>query len=509
MRAWTGRIALMMVFGVVVALVAILPAASGIAEPARPFHQTVPFVAADSATGSTSGSPNSAAGKLVGDLTTAASDEARTTVINSVFDALHIGVYGADGTTIVSGAEKSSQDYYFYDAETATMAASFGRADRWSFDDLATLFNQTKVLNMPITAVQLQMAVSNTIQQAQGHTAEAAWLSPLLVQELGLKHLPADDLTASFATSAPVLDALQRTLIVSDLLIALPHANTQVAASSNLAEASNGILKQAPVTAQAACGDFHGTEAIRNIGKFAAGFIDIAGKAIQAVAFPLDALHGSVLAFSIKVEALADNLKTHYGHETAGTPLEFPVRVSMLDNLPKKLIDCGWMAGLTFPKKGPIPLIKMDWDTGALESHGTTTCGVSCQITNDDGIATLKFQPKQEQAPYTGPLTSETGRVEASAQFLTSLGNMFGGVNEAVTPKSADFVWNVEWHSQGAWEGQMTMTWDDQNRSSQGTTDVRFEVALPAPGEGDIHTNVYTITKAIMNYSDSQHGCAT
>jgi hypothetical protein len=180
----------------------------------------------------------------------------------------------------------------------------------------------------------------------------------------------------------------------------------------------------------------------------------------------------------------------------------------MLDEVTQTQIECGWMAGITYPKQGPIPNIKIQWDYDTLQQHGTITCGLDCQQTGDDGIATLVFQPKQEQAPYTGPLTSETGRVEANALYLSSLGNMYGPVSEAATPKLVDFVWNVEWHAKGTWEGTVTDTWTaDGQEFAHGTANVKFELALASPGEGDSHTNIYKLTQASMQWDQSLEDC--
>ncbi len=86
---------------------------------------------------------------------------------------------------------------------------------------------------------------------------------------------------------------------------------------------------------------------------------------------------------------------------------------------------------------------------------------------------------------------------------------MFGPVNEFATPRLADITWEVGWHEKGAWTGQISMKWTSPNATAEGTTDVRFELGLAAPGEGAIHTNVYQITKATMQWSDTNAGCPT
>lgn len=507
MGSGAGRFGLTLALGVVAAVIAILPSTAGVAEPSLSYRQTVPLIAADSAPGSSPAAPNSGAGKLATDLNAAPTNQARVDVLHRVFNALHIGVYRGNGTVIVSGAETSAQDFYFYEPEVEMMAFSLARADRWSYDDLARYLNGVKVLNVEVTSEQLQAAVTATIREAQVHSSEAAWLSPLLVQQLGLNHSPVDDLSSPSATSVGRLDALQRTLILDDLLIGLPRADGLVAARSNLVVESQGILRESPVTAQGVCNDFKGSKPARNIGKFAAGLVSLAGKAVKAVSLPLDAHHGVAMAYSVKVEALADNLKTHYGHESPGSELRFPVLVRMLDALSETQIECGWIAGLTFPQQGPIPNVKIAWDGGALESHGKITCGVSCKQTGDDGIATLLFQPKQEQAPYDGRVTSEKGLLEANALYLSSLGNIFGAVSEVATPKTANFVWEVERHAKGTWEGQVTLTWttDDAEVEASGetTTQVRFELGLAAPGELEERTEVFQLTQGTVVWSQS------
>ncbi len=496
------RVALMTAVAVMIGLVAILPSAPGAAEPAGQYRQFAPMLVADSAASPVTA--NAQAAQLAADLVTATTDDARSAVLYKVFDTLHIGVYAGDGTPIVSGAETSAQDFYFYELETDIMAASLGRADRWSFEDLAAFLNKPGVLSggVTVTGEQLQTVLTNVIHDSEQSPDDAMSFLPLLVRELGLQHSPADDVTAS-DTSAATLDALQRQLLLSDLLMTLPHGDAQIMATS-LPEDTNGILRRSGVTAQNVCTDFKGGKAARNLGKFAAGFVEIAGKVISIVAAPVDLSHGLTLALGVKVEALTDNLKTHYGHEEPGAELQFPVRVRMLDQVTQTQIDCGWMAGVEYPKQGPIPNIKIEWDTTTLEQHGKITCGVSCQQTGDDGIATLIFDPKQEAKPYgEGRLTSEKGRVEANALYLSSLGNSFGSVNEVVTPKTADFVWEVEWHAKGAWEGTITMNWDQDGDVASGTAQVRFELGLAAPGEGDVHTNVYQLTEGSVQWTQS------
>lgn len=498
------------VLGTIAICGAVIPASSGSANgPEVKYRQVTPMVASDSATGSPGGSSGSNAHDLVMALINADSETDAEASLNTIFGTLGIGVYQANGTQVVGGAEKSSEDFYYYDAEIQTMASSFARGERWSFDDIAAFLNIKGLLadNATVAATEVRAAVVGAINAAAANPSGAGLFEMELVRELGLQHSPSDDLSlASGDTSAMTLDAIQRAVILDDFLITLPRVIQQVAASNLLAD-SRGIFQPSAVHAAANCGNFAGPKAVRGLGNFAAGFVEVAGTVIKAITLPLDAFHGAGLAYGVDVQALSDNLKTHYGHENPGQQLTFQVRVRMLDEVPQKEVDCGWLAGLTFPQQGPIPGVKVEWDTGTLESHGAVTCGVACQQTGDDGIATLLFQPKQETAPYTGPLASERGRVEATAYYLSSLGNMFGPVSDVVTPKTADILWQVEWHSKGSWVGQIHTEWDVDRRVATGTLNVRFDIALPAPGEGDSHTDVYQMTLGSSDWSQTLDGC--
>ena len=511
MTRWFGQFVALAGLGVVAAAIAVIPVSPGSANgPTMKYRQVAPMVAGDSVAGPATNPGDSSASDAVTRLTDAGTAQARESAINDIFGTLGIGVYSSNGTQVVGGAEKSAQDFYYYQQETQIMAASFDRGERWSFDDIAAFLNIDGLLadNATVTAAQVRTAVSRAIDAAANNPTAPGSFEPELVRQLGLKHSPPDDLAvASSDTSAMNLDAVQRAVILDDFLITMPRVSEQVAATSNLAAQSRGILRQTSVTAAANCGNFAGPKAVRGLGNFAAGFVEVAGTVIKAITLPLDAFHGAGLAYGVDVEALSDNLKTHYGHEEAGKQLQFQVRVRMLDEVPQKEVDCGWLAGLTFPQQGPIPGVKVEWDTGALESHGSVTCGVACQQTGDDGIATLLFQPKQEKAPYTGPLASEKGRVEATAYYLSSLGNMFGPVSDVVTPKTADILWQVEWHSKGSWVGQIHTQWDVEGRVATGTLNVRFDIALPAPGEGDTHTDVYQMTLGSSDWSQTLDDC--
>src|SRR5690606_4720168 len=156
---------------------------------------------------------------------------------------------------------------------------------------------------------------------------------------------------------------------------------------------------------------------------------------------------------------------THYGsagHEPgAGGALHFRVKVEMLDDVGELLTHCGWLAGIQFPEKGPIPNVKMVWmDSGNLADHGTIECGADCQQPGPDGIATLTFIPKDEARPGEGWQVEETGVVSGTALYQSASSNTVGRVNEMATGKSGMTRWFVTRHEQPGWNVTMHLEYN-------------------------------------------------
>jgi len=141
----------------------------------------------------------------------------------------------------------------------------------------------------------------------------------------------------------------------------------------------------------------------------------------------------------------------HYGHEQPGKELHFRTLVNMRDQLPDTVVKCGWMLGVEFPKKGPIKDVTMLWIYGPeLEEHGEVVCDKStCRKTGPDGIATLVFKPKNEVPPYgVGGEYNVGGGIVANAFYLSRHRNVLGWVNQIITPKTATFWYQINFHLQ-------------------------------------------------------------
>ena len=237
MGRWAGKAALVAGFVLVLAVVGLLPSATTRAEPSPAYRQFVPLIASDSSTSSQPGTPGSSATQAADDSLQPPHPPIVKPCCRAYSEALGIGVYAADGTRLAGGAEKSAQDFYYYEPELQTLAGSLVRSDRWSFDDIAAFLNAKGLLadGATVTALQMQAAVAKAIGDAAATPGTPASFEREFVHELGLKHSPPDDLAnIGVATSAMTLDAAQRAVILDDFLVSLPRASAQVAGSSAL-----------------------------------------------------------------------------------------------------------------------------------------------------------------------------------------------------------------------------------------------------------------------------------
>ena len=204
--------------------------------------------------------------------------------------------------------------------------------------------------------------------------------------------------------------------------------------------------------------------------KISAELLQLVPAAVGKVTAVLDGLHGAILAFSVGVTELDQRLETHYGHESPGAPLTFRVKVEMRDDVTKALVDCGWIAGTTFPPKGPIAGVSVHWFWDNLEKHGQIDCGNACpsyggnglsiDATGPDGIAKMTFRPNTEEVPGDGWVVEEQGVVTGVALYQSKFTNLLGSYAQYLTPKSGATRWVVERHEQPGWNVEMTVDYD-------------------------------------------------
>jgi hypothetical protein len=287
----------------------------------------------------------------------------------------------------------------------------------------------------------------------------------LLIRELGLRQAPSYDISTAISSSSEQIkfDALQRFLIFSDVLVPLGASSVQphIFTKSVNYLSNEGFHLSAPGEP---C-SFTGAEDV-NGSKFGILF-----PAIIAVKFPLDTWHGQLLGLLIDVQETQASIgknTTHYGPEGAhvgeygepGKPMLFQIGVQMLADLSQyPALQCGKLAGLTFPPKGSVPGVNINWNHiyygtvtsyAILEKHGTIVRQDT--VTDSNGLASLVFQPKDEpdETMFIRQTKEEIyyfqGSLAPSAGIASSFGNVLALGAEFWAPKAVVFGFIIEYH---------------------------------------------------------------
>jgi hypothetical protein len=409
--------------------------------------------------------PSAQANALAAAVSGASSDETRYQALLGVMDAMGIGVYANDGAPIVRGAERGAGDFYLHDIEVRQLAAALGRGDNVGVDDLALSLTDAQIApaGVSVDPALLRQVLLDGARDAQQTPDELSSLTALIVRQLGLTQAHPYDLFMDVPTDDLRFDALQAFLIEADILLPIiKEAGPVDPSQSQLVAQSQGVLKDVALASDNPC-DAQvgvGVKETWSGGKWFLGFVKVIGTGAKVALVGIDAIHGSVLAFSVLVYSLDQELSTHYGHESPGAALNFRVKVEMVDDLPENVVKCGWILGVEFPKKGPIKDVSMLWDESNLENFGTVTCGDTCKKTGPDGVASLVFQPKDEISPGAGMLIEERGQVTGVALYQSKHKNVLGSINQLITPKTGTTRWVVAYHQVPSYRVTMVLDYE-------------------------------------------------
>lgn len=392
-------------------------------------------------------------------ITGASSDDARYRALLKVMEVLRIGVYTSDGVAIRQGAERGPGDFYLYDFELRMMAASLGREDNsWGVQQIADTLDQAgyREDGQPFTGDNLNQILHESTNDSLATSNEESSLLSLLVRELGLRHEKPYDLADELDLNEANFDGLQVLLILAGLTLpAISEEAPLDTAASTLVAESNGILTAEEVgVTDEPCSDFKGEGSVYVPKVFLTAVSVVSTVAKKAAAF-INIVHGEQLALSIQVKALDSSVgPTHYDHgpENPGQPLKFRIEVRMLDDLGETLVKCGWLATADYPPKGPIPGVRVSFESiqSSLKDHGTLDCtGQLCdRTTGPDGVATLTFDPKSETQPYGQGLEQEvSGVISGVAWYQSKFKNLYGTLAQLLVPKYGSTRWFVRYHN--------------------------------------------------------------
>jgi hypothetical protein len=313
--------------------------------------------------------PSSKANELAAAVRGATTPQARIDALVEVLDALHVGVYTTGGAMLLGGAERGAGDFYLYDFELQMMAAALERGQTWGVVDLAMQLSTLGYVpeGQALDPNIVRQAILGGVADAKATPGDFSSLSPLLVRQLGLYQNPAYDLFAAPSLETMRFDALSYFLLLSELTVPgvqheLPVAN----GASNLIADSNGVLKATASTQSTPCDPpsaFQG-DAFKDAwgwAKIYAELVQLVPEGVASVTVVLDAVHGSILAYSVGVTELDQRLETHYGHDGAGPAARLPrqgrdarrpagragrLRLDRRDDLPAEGADSGRVGAL-------------------------------------------------------------------------------------------------------------------------------------------------------------------
>lgn len=415
-------------------------------------------------------------------ITHAATDDERYNALLKIMKALNLGVYTGKGEAILLGAERGPSDFYLYDFEVSAIAAALGRKETWTVSDLATQLSDIGVHpgGKPLPPQDLQKSLASLAIESIQDPGNPLSLVHLLIRELGLRRVPSYDISAATSSEQIKFDALQRFLILSDVLVPLGATPVQ----SHIFQKSVNLVSN-EVFRLSASGDpcsFIGPEDVTGFkfGKLFATIMGIPGASdfVKVAGMALDYWHGGLLGLLMDVQETNASIGqhiahygpkgTHVGYWHPGEPMLFQLGVQMLADLsqyPK--LQCGKLVGLTFPPKGPVRGVTIYWDHilyggiadyALLKKHGTITREDA--TTDSNGLASLVFQPKDEPettrsirtslSPHD--ITTVRGVLIPSVGIASSFGNVLAIGTDILIPKIVGIPFAIEFHEIKDWK---------------------------------------------------------
>lgn len=168
-----------------------------------------------------------------------------------------------------------------------------------------------------------------------------------------------------------------------------------------------------------------------------------AGKANMAMAIT-GAVQGTLMAWGFDFTFKADKNEIHYIHGSEKKWVGYTVHVEYLDEWPDIVTECGWLAGMNLPKKGPLEGkdVTFSFEDGLLE-HGQPGFSTR-QQTDKSGNAYMEFIPNKEH-PIGKMSVSTHGTVWANVEVQDWL-NMPSKVGELLFPREKVLALEVSWH---------------------------------------------------------------
>jgi hypothetical protein len=423
-----------------------------------------------------------------------------------------VGVFGEDGKVLQSGDERSPHDGYLYSFEVDLLAADADASPTRTAVDLSGALRNMLALppdDESTSAPAVADLLTAGVRAAEAAPDEPDSMLPLLVRDLVLAQTGVD-LTGPVDPFEPLLNRLTFWLVVADIGFAVLRRidPADLRPRGDLIEQPNGSPRRARADSVRSLsildlcesvGTAGGREVWTGFGKWAATLVKPVANAVKLLLVVADAIHGSVLAFSVAIYSETEKVgPVHLGHGQTGVPVDLRARVVMRDPLWEIAIKCGWLTGVVYPKQGGMPGVGVNL-FGAesdLAAFGTAECLAKC-YTDADGWVTVRFVPRAEEEPSgVGQIVEKSYVVTFAGRYQAAQKNYLG--QPAQWMKMASTRLFVEWHSPGVQvHYSATMMQDFRGHREEGRSvydthikvdaavDAGFGLALiPADGDG-------------------------
>ena len=372
---------------------------------------------------------------------------------------LGIGVYTGDGQQVLAGSETGPKDFWIYDFEVplmAQMAAAPGRPFSeflLQLNGLGLHYNQDEILKL--------------YKDTYG-VNPSAYL-PGLFAATGLQF-----------EGDSVITPLQEWLLLLDTFMppnSTPKAGEPKAWWDDLVHMESPPISTAVIALSSwiftkagqagPCGWIRGGTFTANWGLVNSKISPVDPIMAETVYY---AIHGPLLARSVRGELRLDQDHAHEGHGAPGDSITFNAAVS-IDYNPGGIIPiglaCGYLINLDPPlKSGELPPAKIWWSIEPeFKNHGTFADiqghemdGSQPTFTDQSGSTSITFQARQEPANGQGQEQSLPQTVRAS--FDPRVWVAYMGLNDprllAFLPATMNILPPVtvllEWHEQASYE---------------------------------------------------------
>jgi hypothetical protein len=368
---------------------------------------------------------------------------------------LGIGVYTGDGQQVLAGSETGPQDFWIYDFEVPLLVRLAQEPSRpfSEFLPLLTEFGWKSGLEQTL------------IQYKEGYAANPnAYLGHLFAA------------TGLIFEGDPQITPLQEWLLLLDTFIPPnPITNAWTHTPPRVILAATGILPlmertvfgsgMFPSPEQQPCGSIRGGSFIPNWG-VANGFLATANDLIE-MGNAYYAIHGPLLAKSVKAELVPSKWEAHEGHGAPGDSITFTLTLR-IDygglNMTIMPPTCGLLVNniinMDTALVSPLRDVQVWWevslftDHGSFKERGRPFDPNSPTQTDPYGQTAITFQARQEPADGHGELKSIKANIRANYDPRYAI-QMLGVTEPRLLKFLVGLIYvdlpgniTIEWHAQ-------------------------------------------------------------